>query len=98
MPELPDIEAYAEALRVRVLGLELLKVRLGNPFLLRILDLPLDSADSENESNYSPRCQTAGRILADRALSRLLKDAWPQTIEELEVRLPASTPQPPTSR
>ena len=39
---------------------------------------------AENECNYCPRCQTRGRILADRALSRLLKDDWPRTIEELE--------------
>jgi formamidopyrimidine-DNA glycosylase len=38
----------------------------------------------ENECNYCPRCQTQGRVLADRALSRLLKDDWPRTIEELE--------------
>jgi formamidopyrimidine-DNA glycosylase len=38
----------------------------------------------ENETNYCPRCQTAGRVLADRALSRLLKDDWPRSIEELE--------------
>ena len=42
----------------------------------------------DNECNYCPRCQTDGRILADRALSRLLKDAWPRTVEELERRLP----------
>ncbi len=42
----------------------------------------------ENESNYCPRCQTGGRVLADRALSRLLKDAWPRTVEELETRWP----------
>lgn len=39
---------------------------------------------ADNESNYCPRCQTEGRILADRALSRLLWDDWPGTIEELE--------------
>jgi formamidopyrimidine-DNA glycosylase len=39
---------------------------------------------AENETNYCPRCQTGGRILADRSLSRLLKDDWPRTIEELE--------------
>ena len=37
-----------------------------------------------NECNYCPRCQTEGRLLADRALSRLLKDDWPRTIEDLE--------------
>ena len=39
---------------------------------------------AENECNYCPCCQTEGRLLADRALSRLLKDDWPRTIEELE--------------
>jgi formamidopyrimidine-DNA glycosylase len=39
---------------------------------------------ADNETNYCPRCQTEGRLLADRALSRLLKDDWPKSIEELE--------------
>jgi formamidopyrimidine-DNA glycosylase len=39
---------------------------------------------AENECNYCPRCQTGGRVLADRALSRLLKDDWPRTIEAME--------------
>jgi len=39
---------------------------------------------AENETNYCPRCQTSGKVLADRSLSRLLKDDWPRTIEELE--------------
>jgi formamidopyrimidine-DNA glycosylase len=39
---------------------------------------------AENETNYCPRCQTGGRVLADRSLSRLLKEDWPRTIEELE--------------
>ena len=39
---------------------------------------------AENECNYCPRCQTGGRMLADRSLSRLLKDDWPRTIEEME--------------
>lgn len=38
----------------------------------------------DNETNYCARCQTEGRVLADRALSRLLKQDWPRTIEELE--------------
>ena len=41
---------------------------------------------AENECNYCPRCQTGGKVLADRSLSRLLKDDWPKTIEELEER------------
>jgi len=43
---------------------------------------------ADNEMCYCPRCQTGGRVLADRALSRLLRDAWPQTVEELKERLP----------
>ena len=39
---------------------------------------------ADNETNYCPRCQTEGRVLADRALSRLLKDDWPRTADELE--------------
>jgi formamidopyrimidine-DNA glycosylase len=39
---------------------------------------------SDNETNYCPRCQTEGKLLADRALSRLLKQDWPKRIEELE--------------
>ena len=39
---------------------------------------------AENETNYCPRCQTGGKVLADRSLSRLLKDDWPRTVEELE--------------
>jgi formamidopyrimidine-DNA glycosylase len=39
---------------------------------------------AENETNYCPRCQTGGRILADRSLSRLLREDWPRTVEELE--------------
>ncbi len=36
---------------------------------------------ADNETNYCPRCQTGGRLLADRALSRLLKQDWPKTVE-----------------
>ncbi len=39
---------------------------------------------ASRETNYCPGCQTGGKILADRSLSRLLKDDWPKTIEELE--------------
>jgi formamidopyrimidine-DNA glycosylase len=41
---------------------------------------------AENETNYCPKCQTGGRLLADRALSRLLKQDWPRSLEELEMR------------
>jgi formamidopyrimidine-DNA glycosylase len=39
---------------------------------------------AENETNYCARCQTGGKLLADRALSRLLKSDWPKTVDELE--------------
>lgn len=39
-----------------------------------------------NEANYCPGCQTGGRLLADRSLSRLLREDWPKTLEELERR------------
>jgi len=41
---------------------------------------------AENATNYCARCQTGGRLLADRALSRLLKEDWPRTLEQLEER------------
>ena len=41
---------------------------------------------AENECNYCARCQTGGKLLADRALSRLLKNDWPKSIDELEDR------------
>lgn len=41
---------------------------------------------AENEANYCPTCQTGGRLLADRALSRLLGADWPKTLDELEQR------------
>ena len=40
----------------------------------------------KTETNYCPRCQTGGKLLADRAMSRLLKKDWPRTLEELEIR------------
>lgn len=41
---------------------------------------------AKNETNYCARCQTGGKLLADRALSRLLKQDWPKTLDELEGR------------
>jgi formamidopyrimidine-DNA glycosylase len=41
---------------------------------------------AENEANYCPTCQTEGRLLADRGLSRLLKSDWPKTLDEMERR------------
>ncbi|MEM9490713.1 MAG: zinc finger domain-containing protein, partial [Myxococcota bacterium] len=45
---------------------------------------------AQNEANYCATCQTGGRLLADRALSRLLKKNWPRTLDELEQRRPTS--------
>jgi formamidopyrimidine-DNA glycosylase len=42
---------------------------------------------ADNESNYCPTCQTGGKLLRDRALSRLLKSDWPRSIEEMEARM-----------
>src|SRR6266850_1283813 len=39
---------------------------------------------AENETNYCAKCQTGGKLLADRSLSRLLKDDWPRSLEEME--------------
>jgi formamidopyrimidine-DNA glycosylase len=41
---------------------------------------------ASNETNYCATCQTGGRLLADRALSRLLKKDWPRSPDELEAR------------
>lgn len=52
---------------------------------------------AENEVNYCPRCQTGGKLLADRSLSRLLKSDWPRTIDEAEEQtgLPGIKPNRP---
>ena len=42
---------------------------------------------ADNETNYCPKCQTNGKLLADRALSRLLKQDWPKTLEEMEDKI-----------
>lgn len=42
---------------------------------------------AENECNYCPQCQTGGRLLADRALSRLLRQDWPRNLDEMEQHL-----------
>ena len=41
---------------------------------------------ASNEANYCATCQTGGRLLADRSLSRLLRHDWPRTLDELEQR------------
>lgn len=51
----------------------------------------------EHETNYCPRCQTGGKLLADRSLSRLLRDDWPETIDELEELMPGHGTSSPKS-
>ena len=41
---------------------------------------------ADKETNYCARCQTGGKLLADRSLSRLLRDDWPRSLDELEER------------
>jgi formamidopyrimidine-DNA glycosylase len=41
---------------------------------------------ASNDTNYCPRCQTEGKLLADRSLSRLLREDWPKSLDELEER------------
>ena len=54
---------------------------------------------ARNESNYCSRCQTGGRLLSDRAFSRLLRDDWPKTLDELERRKSAAVAgAPPLKR
>ena len=49
---------------------------------------------ASNETDYCPGCQTGGKLLADRALSRLLREDWPKTPEELEMRKAARRASP----
>ena len=56
--------------------------RYGQP--CRVCGMPIQRiVYAENEANYCARCQNEDRILADRALSRLLREDWPKTIEEM---------------
>ncbi len=57
--------------------------RYGKP-CLRCGDKVLRIRYADNETNYCARCQTGGKVLADRSLSRLLGSDWPRTMEELE--------------
>jgi formamidopyrimidine-DNA glycosylase len=48
---------------------------------------------ADNETNYCARCQTGGKLLADRSLSRLLRSDWPRTLEELELKMERLVPR-----
>lgn len=52
---------------------------------------------ADNETNYCPKCQTGGKLLADRSLSRILKSEFPRTLEELEALRPQDGSKPRTS-
>jgi formamidopyrimidine-DNA glycosylase len=47
---------------------------------------------ADNETNYCARCQTGGKVLADRSLSRLLKNDWPRSIDEWDDSSPRDKP------
>jgi len=53
---------------------------------------------ASNETNYCPACQTGGKLLADRAFSRLLREDWPKTLEELEMKMGKKKNLPPSKR
>ena len=53
---------------------------------------------AHNEANYCSRCQTGGKLLSDRALSRLLRQDWPKTLEEMENRKRPDAPPPAARR
>ena len=102
VPELPDVTIYIEALERLTAGEILARIRLSGVSLLRSVDPPIGAVNGKkvvalerlgkrivyasNETNYCAMCQTGGRLLADRALSRLLKKDWPCSLEELEAR------------
>lgn len=82
-----------ETLRPRIVGQPLEKARVRSPSLLMTWDPPVSALEgrtvqrikyASNETNYRATCQTDGKVLADRALSRLLGDDWPRALEELE--------------
>ena len=72
--------------RFDLLGAGLGECEVGDGFLLcPVCGAPIQRiVHAENQSNYCARCQTGGRVLADRSLSKLLKETWPRRIEELE--------------
>src|SRR5207302_921818 len=84
-----DLATFAQRLRSEN---HTLKRALTNPHLFAGIGKPCPVCGApvqrivfaENETNYCARCQTGGKILADRALSRLLKKSWPRSLEELE--------------
>src|SRR5687767_12500122 len=100
MPELPDVEVYltdwTERLRAesgdgfpeKVTAFRedmAVHGRFGKP--CPICGTPVQRlVYADNEANYCPTCQTGGLLLADRALSQLLKKDWPRTLEELNQR------------
>lgn len=73
MPELPDVEGYIAALRVRIVGCEIERLSVLYPFILRSVEPPIDGVEqacpacsgmilriryADNETNYCPACQT----------------------------------------
>ena len=77
MPELPDLAAYLDSLERRV-------ARGDDRGAERMVRPVEDRQVSRKGHRVRARCQTGGKILADRALSRLLRKSWPRNIDELE--------------
>ena len=53
---------------------------------------------AQNEANYCPTCQTGGKLLADRALSRLLREDWPKSLDDLDDYKAARVLTPATTK
>ena len=83
MPELPDVTIYVEALETRVVGQRLERVRLASPFVLRSVDPPLAALNGRQVVGVRRLGKRIVLALDDRSLSRLLKDDWPRSIDEL---------------
>lgn len=81
MPELPDVTIYVEHLASRTVGQELRTVRLKSPFLLRTFSPPLSSAFGKKVQAVR---RLGKRIVFALEGSRLLREDWPRTLEELE--------------
>lgn len=80
MPELPDIETYLMALRPPRGGTA---PRADSS--CAVCSQPVQRiVRGDHETNYCASCPTGGKLLADRALSRLLRSDWPKTLEALE--------------
>lgn len=99
MPELPEVTVYVEALRPRIVGRPLERIRIRSPSLLKTHEpgpsevqgrvvLDVDHIGKrivwQLDGDVFLLVHLMGKLLRDRALSRLLREDWPRTLEELE--------------